>query len=190
MKICVPLQRVKVRVPVKDGEHQTKAIPLIRQILRNIQRSDLNLLAAYRKVPILDAPPATVTYTQAHTRSVYRKTIYEIEQMLAHVEGPTAAADRQRLFTLGRDVTHLALARPHYRNVRANIKYARLDRRGRGRVQIAAELPVIYTVGRSKDQPDVKFPEVDDSALPAHVRASSIEDQPFLHALPVYRYLA
>jgi len=159
--------------------------------LRNIQRSDLNLLAAYRKVPILDAPPATVTYTQAHTRSVYRKTVHEIEQMIANVEGPTATADRQRLLTLGRDVTHLALARPHYQNVRANIKYARLDPRGRGRMQIAAELPLIYSVGRSKDRPDVKFPDVDatPSALPAHARTSSIEDQPFLHALPVYRYL-
>lgn len=34
-------------------------------ILRNIQRSDLNLLAAYRKIPILGAAPTTITYTRA-----------------------------------------------------------------------------------------------------------------------------
>ena len=50
--ICTPLQRIRTRIPVKDGSSPTKAIPVIRVILRNIQRSDLNLLAAYRKIQI------------------------------------------------------------------------------------------------------------------------------------------
>jgi hypothetical protein len=41
--------------------YRAKAIPVIRVILRNIQRSDLNLLAAYRKIPILGAPPMTTS---------------------------------------------------------------------------------------------------------------------------------
>jgi hypothetical protein len=56
--LCTPLQGIRVRIPVKGEKTPTKAIPAIRVILRNIQRSDLNLLAAYRKIPILDAPPA------------------------------------------------------------------------------------------------------------------------------------
>src|ERR1700730_4658326 len=79
------------------GPSPTKAIPVIRVILRNIQRSDLNLLAAYRKIPILDAPPSTVTYTRANTRSVYRKTVEEIAEMLANLTSPAAIADRELL---------------------------------------------------------------------------------------------
>jgi hypothetical protein len=50
--------------------------------LRNIQHSDVKLLAAYHKIPILRSPPATVTCTRANIRAVYRKTIDEIANML------------------------------------------------------------------------------------------------------------
>jgi hypothetical protein len=79
---CTPLQGIRIRIPVKGESAPTKAIPAIRVILRNIQRSDLNLLSSYRKIPILDAPPATVTYTRANTRSVYRKSVEEIAELL------------------------------------------------------------------------------------------------------------
>jgi hypothetical protein len=57
------------------GSQPTKAIQATRVLLRSVQRSDLNLLAAYRKMPVLDAPPSTITYTAARTRAVYRKTV-------------------------------------------------------------------------------------------------------------------
>jgi hypothetical protein len=108
-QVCVPLQGIRIRVPVKGKAQATKAIPAIRVILRNIQCSDLNLLAAYRNIPILDSTPASITYTRANTRAVYRKTIDDLHEMLANLDGPTAAADRARLMTLGRRETHLAL---------------------------------------------------------------------------------
>jgi hypothetical protein len=37
--------------------------------------------------------------------------------------------------------THLALARYHYANIRAN---PRLDPKGRSSIQVAAELPLMY----------------------------------------------
>src|SRR6201999_2310637 len=46
--LCAPLHRVQIRVPVKGEDTPTKAMSAMRVILRNIQRSDLNLLAAYR----------------------------------------------------------------------------------------------------------------------------------------------
>ena len=146
--LCTPLQGIRVRTPVKGEASPTKAIPAIRVILRNIQRSDLNLLAAYRKLPILDAPPATVTYTRANTRAVYRKTVEEIAAMLENLNSPAAIADREKLACLDRRVTHLALVKDRYQNIRANILYTRLDASGRGRIQIAAELPLIYAQGR------------------------------------------
>jgi hypothetical protein len=185
--LFAPLQRVRIRVPVKGS--QTKAIPALRVILRNIQRSDLNVHAAYRKIPILDAPPATVTYTRANTRSVYRKTIDEIADMLSNIASPAAITDRERLSTLDRRETHLALVRYHYQNIRANVLYARLDSKGRGRIQISAELPLIYATGRRTEEPEVHFPaDGEDLVKPKRQRESKLDPEPLLRSLPVYRY--
>jgi hypothetical protein len=187
-KICAPLQGIRIRVPVKGETSPTKAIPAIRVLLRQIQRSDLNLLAAYRKIPLLSAPPASITFTRANTRSVYRKAIEEIDEMLMNLGGPTALADRGRLATLDRRETHLALAKERYRNIRANVLYAHLDARGRGRIQIAAELPILYPRGRRAETPKIRFPPAVDAQTPLRPRLQKLEAQPFLSALPVYRY--
>jgi hypothetical protein len=191
-EVCAPLQHIRMRIPVKGEAQPTKPIPVIRAILRNIQRSDLNLLAAYRKIPLLDAPPATITYTRANTRAVYRKTVDELHDMLANLDAPTAGADRERLMTLGRRETHLALVRDRYQNIRANIRYARLDQRGRGRIQIPAELPLLYALGRRPIHPEVQFPAAatDIANQPQRARQSKLEARPFLLSLPVYRYIA
>jgi hypothetical protein len=186
--LFAPLQRVRIRVPVKDST--TKAIPALRVILRHIQRSDLNVNAAYRKIPILSAPPKTVTYTRANTRNVYRKTVAEIAAMLSNINSAAAIVDRERLATLDHRVTHLALVRYRYQNFRANVLYSRLDSRGRGRIQISAELPLIYNSGRRIEPPEVSFPvETGNEDRPQRIRASKLQPEPFLGSLPVYRYL-
>jgi hypothetical protein len=145
--------------------------------------------AAYRKIPILTRPPATVTYTRANTRNVYRKTVDEIADMLSNVSSPAAIADRERLTTLDRRVTHLALVRHRYQNIRANILYARLDPKGRGRIQISAELPLIYATGRRSEPPEVNYPaNPEHLGKPMRARASKLETEPLLRSLPVYRY--
>ena len=187
--ICAPLYGVRIRIPVKGDESTTEAVPLIRVILRRIQRSDLNLLAAYRKIPILDSPPATVTYTRANTRAVYRKSLEDIGTMLSQSNGPAAAGDRARLAALGRDETHLALVKERYPNMRANVLYAHLDPRGRGRIQISAELPILFAMGRRTQFPEVTFPApVDIANLKVKAREALLEPRPFLQSLPVYRY--
>jgi hypothetical protein len=188
--ICAPLHGIRIRVPVKDEPSPTRAISAMRVILRNIQRSDLNLLAAYRKIPILDAPPASITYTRANTRSVYRKSVDELYGLLSNAEGPTAAADRARLETLDRRETHFAFVKERYQNVRANVLYARLDPRGRGRMQIAAELPIMYAKGRRAEPPLVQFPaHADLASQMRRIRQPKIEATPFLQSILVYRYV-
>jgi hypothetical protein len=72
---------------------------------------------------------------------------------------------------------------------RANVLYSRLDPKGRGRIQISAELPLIYATGRRTDPPEVHFPvEAENEDKPQRIRESKLEAAPFLHALPVYRY--
>jgi hypothetical protein len=187
-RICAPLYRIRTRVPVKGEASPTRAIPVLRVILRSIQRSDLNLLAAYRKIPILTTTPATITFTRANTRAVYRKTVEDIEALLQNREGPKAIADRARLAALPRRETHLALVKAHYQNIRANVLYAHLDPRGRGRVQVAAELPLLYPKGRRLTPPQVRFPPPADEDEPKRDRESKLEGQSFLESLPVYRY--
>ena len=98
--VCAPLQHVKQREPVKGEPGKSKAIAVIRILLRSIQRSDLNLLATYRKIPILGATPKRIVYTRARTRAVYRKSVAEIDTMLLTMEGPAVSADRARLQAL------------------------------------------------------------------------------------------
>lgn len=188
-RICAPLQGIRVRIPVKGGGSPTAAIPAIRVILRNIQRSDVNLLAAYRKIPMLTTPPASIAFTRANTRSVYRKTVEEIDTLLMNLDGPTALADRRRLATLDRRDPYLALARKRYENIRANVRYRHLDSRGRGRIQIAAELPLIYPLKRRVEPPNVRFPLSLEAAQTEPKRQPKLEPHSFLKSLPVFRYL-
>jgi hypothetical protein len=189
-EVCAPLQNARIRVPVKGAE-ETKAIPVIRYVLRTIQRSDLNLLAAYRKIPVLAVAPASVTYTRARTRAVYRKTVAEIAAILDGQEGLRALEDLERLSSLPKGEKHLALVKDHYENVRANIVYRGLDKRGRGRVQMSAELPLMYAVGRNPEKPKVRFPGAeDDDSRPKRVRKSKLQEKAFLSTVGVWRYLS
>jgi len=152
-------RRLRRNVFPQGDDGPTKPIPVIRVILRSIQRSDLNLLAAYRKIPLLGAPPLSVTYTRANTRAVYRKTIDDIHTLLLIMQGPEAAEDR-----------------------------ARLDRHGR--MQISAELPLMYATGRHAEPPQVTFPVAEEavSNKPPRARESQLEANSFLKSLPVWRY--
>jgi hypothetical protein len=58
-------------------------------------------------------------------------------------------------------------------------------------MQVSAELPLLYPLGRSKEIPEIKYPEAEEGARPeARPRVGKLEDQPFLETFPVYRYRA
>jgi hypothetical protein len=188
---CKKIQNVRVSVPVKDGKggQVVRMLPLVRVILRELQHSDLNLLAAYRKIPILSGRVGRVAYVRARTRSVYRKTRAEIATLLDGLDRPGVAEDRAQLQRLPERETHLALVKERYTNVRANVWFNGLDARNRGRVQVSAELPLLYPLGRSKVIPEIKYPQVEEGARPeARQRVGKLEDKPFLETLQVYRY--
>jgi hypothetical protein len=189
--VCSPLQNQRVRVPVKDGQggRVVKSLPLVRVILRELQRSDLNLLAAYRKIPILTGRVSRVVYTRAHTRAVYRKSRADIAALLKASNRLTAAGDLARLHQLPTAETHLALVKDRHSHVRANVWFDGLDRRGRGRAQIIADLPLLYPLGRARDLPEINYPEPDLApATPSVQREGKLEAAQFLESLAVYRY--
>jgi hypothetical protein len=57
-------------------------------------------------------------------------------------------------------------------------------------VQLAAELPLLYTAGRWPTPPEVNYPAPADKNVekPRRVRESEIEAEPFLVSIPAYRY--
>ena len=105
---------------------------------------------------------------------------------------PTARApaeDLERLRRLPARETHLALVKERYSNVRANVWFVGLDARNRGRVMVAAELPLLYPLGRSKELPEIRYPDAEQGARTTPIaRTGKLEDKPFLDSLPVYRY--
>jgi len=189
---CKVIQNQRVRIPVKDGQggRIVKSVPLVRVLLRELQRSDLNLLAAYRRIPVLTGRVARVAYVRARTRPVYRKTREEVAKLLSALERPGVDADRARLARLPERDTHLALVEPRYDNVRANVTFHGLDSRNRGRVQVSAELPLLYPLGRSRELPEIVYPDAaEEISAETRPRAGKLEGKPFLDSLPVYRYL-
>ena len=130
-----------------------------------------------------------VAYTRARTRAVYRKDRAAIAALLQGQDRPGTDDDLARLKRLPASETHLALVKEHYTNVRANVWFHGLDARSRGRVLVSAELPLLYPLGRSKELPEIKYPEAEEgAALPIRERTGKLEAEPFLDTLPVYRY--
>ena len=188
---CTAISHLRVRVPVKDGKggRVVKSLPLVRVILRELQRSDLSLLAAYRQIPILSGRVKRVAYTRARTRAVYRKDRASLIALLQGQDRPATEDDLVRLRRLPASETHLALVKEHYANVRANVWFHGLDSRSRGRVLVSAELPLLYPLGRSKDLPEIKYPATEEgTSLPIRERTGKLEAEPYLATLPVHRY--
>ena len=62
-----------------------------------------------------------------------------------------------------------------------------LDARGRGRLQLSAELPILYVGGRH-EPPIVTFAPERSDDVPRRIRESNLKPKRFLVTLPVYRY--
>jgi hypothetical protein len=159
-------------------------------MLRDVGRPRLNLLAAYRKIPVLEKRPKKVGYVKAKTRAVYKQTREELLALLEESSRPGAEEDRARLRKLPRGEGGLAWVGPYHENTRANVTYATGDRTARVRRQIAAQLPVLYPLGRSKVLPEVEFPiEGPRRSEASAPREARIEAQAYLTTMPVHRYL-
>lgn len=186
--VCAPLSGRRVRVPIRatGTSGGTQAIPLTRAILRSIERADLNLLAAYRHIPILERAPASIAYVRAQTRAVYRKSRRAVLDMLDRTDHPLASRDRASVAAV-RD-PWFALVREHAANVRANVVFVGLDRRGRGRVQVRAEVPLLFAMAARSDWPEIRFLESESGEMPVRSRVSQVEAAPWLAAFQIYRY--
>lgn len=171
--------------------NQPTFVQTIRLILSEIGRADLNLLAAYRRFPILVGQPRQVFFCRPGSRSVYKLNRNEILQSLSRIDHPAAGTDWERLHALPQEETHLALVRAHYEHTRANVLFDGFDKHGRHRMMVCCELPIVYTVNHRAALPIVKYPmrrKRRESTVAA--RIGMVCKERFLESLPVHRYLA
>lgn len=187
--VCAPLQHIRKRVHERRSKSAgTVPVVVIRLILRSLGRSELNLLAAYRKIPVLDSAPIRICYTRAFTRSVYRMPVAHIAGMIEQSERPGAKDDRARLVRLPKTEKHLALVRARYENVRANVVFAGVDADKGRRKQVGAELPLLIAAARSATLPEIDYSAALRKSVPRQRRAARLQASRFLASMPVYRY--
>ena len=192
-EICISVRPQRQRIPKSRPAipSQPTSAQTIRLILSDIGRGDLNLLAAYRRFPILVGQPRQVFFCRPGSRSVYKLNRNEIHQTLSRIDHPAARTDRERLYALPQEETHLALVRAHYEHTRANVLFDGFDTLGRHRMMVCCELPIAYPVNHRAALPIVKYPmrkERKENTVAA--RIGMVCKERFLESLPVHRYLA
>ena len=140
-----------------------KSLPLVRVILRELQRSDLSLLAAYRQIPILTG---RVEARRLHARPHPRRVPQDPRRDRRDARRPPTARAPQTTSRASsacpRPKPTSRWSRSATRNVRANVWFHGLDTRSRGRVMVAAELPLLYPLGRSKELPEILYPDAEE----------------------------
>ena len=180
----------RVRVAVKDrrGYRGVEMKELSNVVLRRIQSSSINLLAAYRDIPLLEETPYSIRMMLTRTRSVPRKTAAALLALLAGRDDALAAADRERLQALD-PKEYLVSPKERYPRMRAHVFYRRLDESGQAVRQIVmAELPILYPIRRGTRPPDVSKPAVRQNSRKHPV--SYIESEEYVKTLHFRRVKA
>jgi hypothetical protein len=77
-----------------------------------------------------------------------------------------------------------ARVKERYQNIRANVLYTRLDPKGRGRIQISAELPLIYATGRRTELQLSNGPHFSADLRPPRLRFSRPTNQRLASVAP------
>lgn len=157
---AVARKRVRVVVRDHDGEQITTVKNLSNVILRRIQSSSINLLAAYREIPLLEETPHSIQLTHTRTRSVPRKTVGALLALLTDRDDAMALADRERLGALDPN-EYLVSPKERYPRMRANVFYRRLDPAGNAARQVVmAELPILYPIRKGVRPPNITVPTI------------------------------
>ncbi len=168
----------RVRTTVKDElSNDTVTVKeLSNVILRQLQRSSLNLLAAYREIRALDETPQSIHFMQTLTRSVPRKTAAALLMQLRGRDDALAIADRERLKALPPN-EYLVSPKAPYPRMRAHVFGRKLDADGKpARRIVLAEVPVLYPINKRTRPPDLIKPAIRGKAR-KHPKSYIEEDE-------------
>ena len=171
------------RIQARRGESSDPTLPQHREVstelLRQVGKADLNLLAAYRHVPIIDEAVHAIRFLITNTRSVPRITVGELREKAS--QRPDLL-DRLDTVPGLDDDEYLLAPKKRYRRMRAKILLQRMQREQPGRrVQliVSAELPILFLMEKADSRwPDIKGPRGSDEKRKAP--PSKMEDEPLL----------
>ena len=188
-----PVANRRIRIPGKDatGKRTVLVRELTTVILRQIQSSSINLLAAYRELPIVDEPVDELRFMLTRTRSVPRQTVQWLRGKLGADPSPLATADLERLASLDAN-EYLVCPKAYYLRMRAHVFMRRLEphpqhatERVRARRIISADMPILFPMTATTPDPIIVEPK--PAALGRKHPPSRIEAEETVKSLHYYR---
>lgn len=154
--------------------------------LEAIGRPNLNMFAAYRRVPILTGAPLRAAFSTRQCYTVYRTPRDTIAKRLRGRCDADSIEDLGRIQQLPQFEARLALLT----NVRpfsnAHIRFDGFDTGGRTYIDILTEMPIIYAAGSAP--PEVAY-SVDGGGPARKAKERAVCPDQYLKTLRVHRYL-
>jgi hypothetical protein len=163
-------RRVKIYGKNATGEQEQLVRELTTVILRQIQSSSVNLLAAYRELPIIDEPVDQIHFMLTRTRSVPRKTAQWVREKIMGDRSeselsPDAKDDLAALANIP-DNEYLVCPKPPRTCMRAHVFLRRMEpneknnnKLERVRRIISADLPILFPMTATSVAPTVVAPK-------------------------------
>lgn len=163
--------------------------PSTSNALRNVGLSRLHLKQCYRKIPILEAPPAKISWTWAHTRSI-KKISLSTAQSLLLKRGNDSGIEIQlkKLGSLAPNET-LAIVQELAPHLRANIVFHLPE--GDKRIMIKGPIPIFFPAEPNAPYPQFTAPvkKCDKNQMRSTRSDVKLDPQVFLPAIRAHRYL-
>lgn len=171
------------RIQIRRGEVHDPALPRHREVstglLRQVGKADLNLLAVYRHIPIINEPVHAIRFLITNTRSVPRVSVREVREkaknrpdLLDRIDAVPGLADDEPLLA----------PKKRYSRMRAKILLQRMqhqDAKQRAQLIVSAELPILFLMEKADSRwPDIKGPRGANTKRKAP--PAKMEDEPLL----------
>ena len=160
-----PISNLRVQMPVaeRSAGAPSKFREVSTMLLRESGRSSINLLAAYRHVPIVAEPVHAIRFLLTHTRSVPRVSVADVRARAAESPGVLATLSS----TPGlRDDEPLLSPKKRYARMRAKILLQAMvspDSKQRRQRIVSADLPILFPMLKADSRwPDVRGPRPSD----------------------------
>jgi hypothetical protein len=133
-----------VKRPDKDGRPSWVSIPRHRLLLMALGRPNLNLFAAYRKIPILTGVPKRVRFGIQRAYTVKPIAREKIAARLRRRHDVDSFEDLRKVDQLPRSETTLALREPSRPYPLARVLFEGFNRQGRTSEKISTIVPILY----------------------------------------------
>lgn len=135
---------VSVKRPAPDGLLRKVRIGMHRLTVIALGRPNLNLFAAYRKVPILTGAPRRIGFADQPHYTIYRTPREVIANRLQRRADANSVEDLLRVQRLPQSEVTLALLTTRRTFPNASVWFDGFDAQGRGHVNLLTPMPILY----------------------------------------------